>query len=65
MFNSIRSFVINEILKSMPEYKLLEETNQKLINENLELKNKLDNHNLNEITLSINEYKKSDNNNIS
>ena len=62
---NMKNSVINEILKSMPEYKLLEETNQKLINENLELKNKLDNHNLNELTLSINEYKKSDNNNIS
>ena len=40
----MKNNIINEILKSMPEYKLLEESNKKLIIENLELKNKLQNN---------------------
>ena len=40
----MKNIIINEILKSMPEYKLLEESNKKLIIENLELKNKLQNN---------------------
>ena len=44
----MKNNIINEILKSMPEYKLLEEYNKKLIIENSELKNKLQNN----ITLS-------------
>ena len=40
----MKNNIINEILKSMPEYKLLEESNKKLIIENLELKNKLENN---------------------
>jgi len=40
----MKNTIINEILKSMPEYKLLEESNKKLIIENLELKNRLQNN---------------------
>lgn len=57
----MKNSIINEILKSMPEYKLLEEYNKKLIIENLELKNKLQNNitlpeDSKEVELCISDY---------
>ena len=57
----MKNNIINEILKSMPEYKLLEESNKKLIIENLEIKNKLQNNIIlhedsKEIELCISDY---------
>ena len=62
--------IINEILKSMPEYKLLEEDNKKLIIENLKLKNKLQNNitlpeDSKEVELCINDYEMLESNNNS
>ena len=65
----MKNNIINEILKSMPEYKLLDESNKKLIIENLELKNKLQNNIIlpedsKEVELCISDYEilKSNNN---
>lgn len=64
----MKNNIINEILKSMPEYKLLEESNKKLIIENLELKNKIQNNIIlheesKEIELCISDYKILESNN--
>jgi hypothetical protein len=65
----LKNNIINEILKSMPEYKLLEECNKKLIIENLELKNKLQNNIIlpqdsKELELCITDYEILETNNI-
>merc|ERR1711966_277320 len=64
----MKNNIINEILKSMPEYKLLEESNKKLIIENLELKNKIQNNIIlheesKEIELCISDYEILESNN--
>jgi len=64
----MKNNIINEILKSMPEYKLLEESNKKLIIENLELKNKLQNNIIlpedsKEVELCISDYEILESNN--
>jgi hypothetical protein len=65
----MKNNIINEILKSMPEYKLLDESNKKLIIENLELKNKLQNNIIppedsKEVELCISDYEILESNNI-
>ena len=64
----MKNNIINEILKSMPEYKLLDESNKKLIIENLELKNKLQNNIIlpedsKEVELCISDYEILESNN--
>ena len=64
----MKNNIINEILKSMPEYKLLDEFNKKLIIENLELKNKLQNNIIlpddsKEVELCISDYEILESNN--